>query len=59
LKDFDWDKLLGREYKPPLIPKGEVYCDDAEQGGGKGADDDEGDDQGGALDKFYEWEKDF
>ena len=36
---------------------GEVYSDDAEQGGGRG--DDEGDDKGGELDKFYEWEKDF
>jgi len=55
-KDFDWDKLLGRMYKPPLIPKGEVYAEDAEMGVGAEEEEDDGDIE---LEAEYDWDKDF
>jgi len=35
-KGLDWDALLGRELKPPYIPKGETYAEEQVEGGSAG-----------------------
>ncbi|CDI86729.1 AGC kinase TgPKG1, putative [Eimeria praecox] len=52
--DFDWDRLAGRDLSPPLLPKGETYAEDAEEGGLEIEED-----EGIELEDEYDWDKDF
>ncbi|CDJ48039.1 cAMP-dependent protein kinase catalytic subunit beta, related [Eimeria brunetti] len=52
--DFDWDRLAGRDLSPPLLPKGETYAEDAEEGGMEAEED-----EGIELEDEYDWDKDF
>ncbi|XP_026191380.1 cGMP-dependent protein kinase egl-4 [Cyclospora cayetanensis] len=52
--DFDWDRLAGRDLSPPLLPKGETYAEDAEEGGLELEED-----EGLELEDEYDWDKDF
>lgn len=53
-RDFDWDKLLGRGQPPPLVPSGEIYAEDNEEGTQEEDLVDEVE-----LEDEYDWDKEF
>eukprot|EP00922_Rhytidocystis_sp_ex-Travisia-forbesii_P012618 GHVS01019008.1.p1 GENE.GHVS01019008.1~~GHVS01019008.1.p1 ORF type:complete len:379 (+),score=33.76 GHVS01019008.1:73-1137(+) len=52
-KNFDFDKLAGRELAPPLTPKEETYADDSNESPYEAEQDDI------PLEDEYDWDKDF
>eukprot|EP00917_Polyrhabdina_sp_WS-2016_P013079 GHVP01028777.1.p1 GENE.GHVP01028777.1~~GHVP01028777.1.p1 ORF type:complete len:610 (-),score=74.46 GHVP01028777.1:71-1900(-) len=54
-QNFEFDNIMGRSYKPPLVPKTEVYAEDTE----KMDEDLQEEDHGFELKEKYDWDAEF